>query len=63
MPSIMNSMERAMSIWKKSKSVLRSLKWIASKKGRSYLSEQKTDREGIEHCCDKHSEHKHKEGK
>lgn len=48
----------------KTKIGLRSLKWLASKNGREYLSEQKADRKGIEYICEHHGEdckaHKHK---
>ena len=43
---------------------LRSLKWVASKNGREYRKSYKTNKEGIEICCEKENvgeDHKHEE--
>ena len=44
-----------MGLIEKTKIGIRSLKWIVSKKGREYISEQKADRKGIKHICDHHN--------
>ena len=45
-----------MGFFEKTKSGLRSLKWLASRNGRQYISEQKANRKGIENACEYHKE-------